>query len=369
MSCLGHLLPTASPAIRISLPVILDLIRDPEGEVKGMGPKAAGKHLAALRRFFQGQDGFTMIGRMAALIRYIVGMALTATLMAASSAMAADEAARLFASHALGLRQGAVAGEHAARALLAQMPGMSRQGAYEFWPPVFENAIVKLGRLRSPAPVALYYNPLLDIAVFTLWRKQGKAYRVASIRAVPGERLADAAVAVALQPTWTRDKAAPIAALRAISAERLGFFREAHPASAVEGGRESVTFAAAAKDLRAVLPRLAWNMAMRMQWAADGSVWLGPTLGEIDDALGTRDAGAIRTAASGTDLATAAALARLPVGFTEGLRLDMALDAGGNAHLLVASLPVDGHLYLFALCRLSGSNCGLRRLFLMSLAE
>ena len=121
--------------------------------------------------------------------------------------------------------------------------------------------------------------------------------------------------------------------------------------------------------MRAVLPRLAWNMAMRMQWAAEGSVWLSPTLGEIDDALGTRDAGAIRAAGSGTDSAAAAALARLPAGFTEGLRLDMALDAGGNARLLVASLPGDGHLYLFALCRLSGNNCGLRRLFLTTLAE
>ena len=101
---------------------------------------------------------------------------------------------------------------------------MSRQGAFELWPPVFENAIVKLGRLRSPAPVALYYNPLLDVAVFTVWRKQGQAYRVASIRAVPGERLADAAVAVALQPTWTKDKAAPIAALRSYLRQAVAVF-------------------------------------------------------------------------------------------------------------------------------------------------
>ena len=40
------------------------------------------------------------------------------------------------------------------------------------WRPFFANAVVALGRLPSSAPVALYYNPLLDVAVATLWEKQ-----------------------------------------------------------------------------------------------------------------------------------------------------------------------------------------------------
>ena len=319
--------------------------------------------------FFQRQHGFIMIRGVATVVWSIVGMALSATLVVASPAMARDERARLFASHVLALRNGAVTGEDTALAVLARIPGAPRGDVVELWPPVFENAIVKLGRLRSPAPVALYYNPLLDIAVFSLWQKRGQRYRVTSIRAVPGERLADAAAAVALQPPWTKDETSPIAALRGISANRLGSFREAHPASAVEGGQEGVTFATAAKDMRAVLPRLAWNVAMRVQWAAERSAWLGPTLERIDDALAARDGGAIRAAASGTDDATAEALARLPAAFTQRLRLDVTLDVSGNARLIVASLPEDGHLYIFALCRLSGRSCGLQRLFLISLAE
>ena len=160
-----------------------------------------------------------------------------------------------------------------------------------------------------------------------------------------------------------------MAALRDIPARRLGSFRKAHPATALEGFRDGVTFAAAANDMRAVFPRLAWNMAMRVQWAAGRPVWLGPTLERIDDALAARDAAAIRAGAPDTDAATASALARLPAGFVAGLRLDMTLDAGGNHRLMVASLPEDGRLYVFALCRLSGGSCGLRRLFLTSLIE
>ena len=77
------------------------------------------------------------------------------------------------------------------------------------WRPFFTNAIVKLGRLRSPAPVALQYNPLLDLAVFTLWEKQEEGYRVASVRALPGERLAGPGGAAKLRPQWTTAKRGP----------------------------------------------------------------------------------------------------------------------------------------------------------------
>ncbi len=310
-----------------------------------------------------------MIRGVATVVRNMFAMALAATLTTASSAMAQDEKARLFASHALALRKGGVTAEAGALAILAQIPGMPGVSVAELWPPAFENMIVKLGRLRSPAPVALYYNPLLDVAVFSLWQFRGDQYRVASVRALPGERLADAAASVTLQPSWTRDKAGPMAALRDIPAGRLASFRKAHPAAALEGSRDGVTFAAAADHMRAVLPRLAWNMAMRVQWAAGSPVWLDTTLGRIDDALAARDAAAIRAGAPDTDAATASALARLPAGFAAGLRLDMTLDAGGNDRLVVASLREDGRLYVFALCRLSGGSCGLRRLFLTSLIE
>ena len=125
-----------------------------------------------------------------------------AFLLVPSSVRAEDElSARVFAAHALDLRAAGVAGEVRAAAVLAEMPGVPLTGAEAslaiLWAPFFENAIVKLGRVQSAAPVALYYNPLLDIAVFTLWERREGQYRVASIRALPGENLADSEATVA----------------------------------------------------------------------------------------------------------------------------------------------------------------------------
>lgn len=287
---------------------------------------------------------------------------------------AQESPARLFAAHALALRAAGVAGDEAATGVLADMPGSGMVGGDPeslpvLWRPFFENTMVKLGRLVSPAPVALYYNPLLDVAVFTLWERHDGGYRVASARALPGERLADRDAAAALRPQWTAAKDGPVAALRSITAARLDAFRRAHPAESNEAGRDAATFAAAAADMRAALPRLVWNMAMRAQWAEDGSGWMGPALGTIDEALSTRDAAAIAAAAPDTDAATAAALARLPAAFGEELTLDLTLEAGGNHRLMVASSPADGHVFTLALCRLDRGVCRLRRFLLTSLAE
>ena len=303
-----------------------------------------------------------------------LALLLLAAIAPGPAGAAAQEApARLFAAHALALRAAGVEGGAAAAEALAAMPGASAAGAGEslsaLWRPFFTNAIVKLGRLRSPAPAALYYNPLLDLAVFTLWEKREEGYRVASIRALPGERLADPGAAAPLRPQWTAAKRGPAIALARTAAARLDAFRRAHPADAGGAGRDAVSFAAAAADLRAALPRLVWNMAMRALWADERFGWLGPALGRIAEALAARDAAAVRAAAPDTDAATAGALARLPAAFAAGLALDMTLEAGGNDRLIVASPPGDGHIYALALCRLDGGACRLRRLLLMPLVE
>ena len=117
---------------------------------------------------------------------------------------AEESAARVFVAHSLDLRAAGVAGEARATAVLADMPGVPFKGAEEslpaLWAPFFENAIVKLGRVQSDAPAALYYNPLLDIAVFTVWERRQGQFRVASIRALPGEHLADPEAVVTPRP-------------------------------------------------------------------------------------------------------------------------------------------------------------------------
>ena len=115
-----------------------------------------------------------------------------------------DTAAALFAAHVLALRADGVAGGASAGALLAGMSGAEPETEpFPLWTAFFENAIVKLGRLRSPGPVALYYNPLLDVALFTLWEPDEDSYRVVSVRALPGEKLADRDAVTPLRPAWS----------------------------------------------------------------------------------------------------------------------------------------------------------------------
>ena len=281
-----------------------------------------------------------------------------------------SSAARLFAAHALALRTDGLAGEGAAAEVLAALPGAAAAGASPpaLWRPFFANAVVALGRLPSPAPVALYYNPLLDVAVTTVWEKHDGGYRVAAARALPGERLEDPEAAVAPLPPWTAAPG-PVDALARTTAARLDAFRNAHPTQSAEPGRDAAAFAAAAADLRAALPRLVWNVVQSARWTDDAQPWLRPALAEVEAALAARHPSALVAAAPDTDPDTAAVLARLPAGFAAGLALDMVLEAQGDARLLVGSLPEDGDVYVLALCRLAGGGCALRRFVLLALLE
>ena len=235
------------------------------------------------------------------------------------------------------------------------------------WRPFFENAIVKLGRVRAPAPVALYYNPLLDVALVTFWERREENYRIASVRALTGERLVNPGVAVPEHPEWIGADD-PAAALARISHERLSAFRRTHPAELREGGHDDVTFSAAASDMRAALPRLVWLFAIRAQWAAETDPWLIPALVMIDEALAFGDAATLLASAPDTDTDTAIALAQLPRGFVDRLTLDMTLEIGGADRLLIASSVDDGDIYAFILCRLEDGECSLSRFILLSLS-
>ena len=47
----------------------------------------------------------------------------------------------------------------------------------------------------------------------------------------------------------------------------------------------------------------------------------------------------------------------------------MILPAGKEKRLLIGSMPDDGDVYLFVLCRMEGADCALRRFMLSSLSE
>ena len=329
-----------------------------------------------------------MTGKVAAAARQVgvghaagrrAGAALGA-LLAASMVLAAVHPtrsaaevpdARLFAAHALALRAEGAGATGTAAEVLALMPGSGRVGDELLpllWGPFFENAIVQLGRLGSPAPVALYYNPLLDIAVLARWEEQGEGYRVASVRALPGERIGEPAAAAPLLPEWMGAGDGALDALARVTAARLAVFRHAHPAKESAAGRDRATFASAAADMRAVLPRLVWNAASRAQWTEEMGSWLHPALAEVEAALDARDAGALAAAAPETDAETAETLAALPPAFASRLVLDLVLPAGERERLLIGSLPEDGDIYVFVQCRLGAEACALRRFALLSVS-
>lgn len=289
------------------------------------------------------------------------------------SARAATESpARLFAASALAFRAAALGGETSAMSVLSTMPGAAtvpNEVRPVLWGLFFENAIVKLGRLQSSVPVALYFNPLLDVALFTLWRRQEDAYVVQRARVLPGERLDGSGGPVSLFPEWIGTKSSPPTALARITAQRLEQFDRRHPAKARVPGRAKSTFAAAAANTRDAVARLAWNAAQRSAWTDAAQPWLVPTLRRIEDALNTGDAASLTALAPETDAGTAAAFSELPRGFVERLSLDMVLGAAENGRLLVGSVPEEGGVYIFATCRLADDVCELRRLALLSVVE
>ena len=293
--------------------------------------------------------------------------AMLVAIVAAGPARA-DAETRGFAAHALTLRAEVVDGRGAP--VLALIPGGLAQGFMaELWPAFFENTMVALGRLRSPAPRALYYNPLLDVAVSTIWEKRKGGWRLSVIRALPGERLAGRPGNVPSRPSWVAADERPVEALAATAAARLAAFRRAHPPGAKEAARIATTFAGDAADARAAWPRLMWNARLRTGWNTGTEPWLRPTLSDITETLSTGDAKAVTAAAPATDAATAEAIAGLPAEFAQRLVLDMVLSAGEDGRLLIGSLPDDGEMYFLVLCRLDGAACGLRRIMMVSLLD
>ncbi|MYD95037.1 MAG: hypothetical protein F4Y02_15405 [Chloroflexi bacterium] len=286
-----------------------------------------------------------------------------------TQAVAPVTGAGIYAAHALALRAAGVSGASEAVEVIATIPGVGavpREALASLWGPFFANAIVALGRVDSPGPMALYYNPLLDVAVVTVWTRDGDGFAVQSARALPGERLLDPNVSVELFPVWMTAPDDVGEALDRATAARLRAFARAHPPDSAEAAVRTVTFAAAARDLRALLPRLVWNGLQREQWSDGSQPWLETTLVAAEAALQAGAAGLTATAPL-TDAVTAAALAELPAQFAGGLALDLALEFGAAERLLVASLPSDGDIYLAIECQLDGAGCNLQRFTLLSL--
>ena len=297
---------------------------------------------------------------------------LMAVASAPTSVAGAEETGpRMFVAQALALRAASAAGGEEATLVFAEMPGaniVDREVLPLVWSGFFRNAVVKLGHLASPQPMALYYNPLLDVALLTLWEEYEDGYRMTSARALPGERLSDPSAEVPSRPDWTRSREGPASALARVTAKRLRAFRQTHPAEERTAGRDNATFAAAAADMRAALPRLVWNAGRHARWV-EAESWLGPALAAVSEALAAGDAAALLAAVPETDTETAAALVGLPAGFTRSLLLDAVFRDAGEERMLIGSSPDDGDIYVLVACRMEGGTCALRRFVLLSLLD
>ncbi len=302
--------------------------------------------------------------------------------------------ARQFAAEALAFRAAGLIGQAQAVEVLSAMPGAGDADARllaTLWSPFFANAIVKLGRINAMQPAALYYNPLLDIALYTFWRADADGYRIVSARTQPGSTAEDpaalpawlsaqvpedpAAQAPQGSPTQGAENSAaegpeisPVEALLATTKIHLDAFRRQHPAAALEAGRDPLSDDEAEQQLPPVLRRLLWNIAQITRWNEQDMPWLPPVLADIQQALTAHDPTGLVVAAPGTDDETAAVLAELPPEFAAGLTLDMVLELPDD-RLLIGSLPDDGAIYILAQCRPEASGCGLRRLVLLSLLD
>ncbi len=282
--------------------------------------------------------------------------------------MQTDDGARRFAAHALALRAAVVKG--GGNAVLSRIPGgLAERAPPGLWPAFFRNTMVALGRLRSPGPAALYYNPLLDVAVATRWEKQDDGWRVAAARVFPGEDSGGPPRAAAPRPSWLESDAGMVEALSATALSRLAEFHRLHPPGARSGAKAAASFADDAARAHAAWPRLLWNARQHAGWASGAPEWLRPTLARVTAALSSGDAGAVAAAAPATDPATAEAAAALPEGLAARLVLDMILDAGADRRLLIGSLPEDGQVYFLVQCRLEGAACSLRRILIVSLLD
>lgn len=304
------------------------------------------------------------------LARPALSLAAALAMCPAAFPASGDAQARAFAAHALALRAAVLEGE--GEVALAQIPGGGpRKRRPLLWSPFFENAVVVLGRLRSPVPVALYYNPLLDVALLSRWEMREGGYRIASIRALPGERLNDPGAAATPRPAWmtVTSEGGPVAALAAVTTTRLDAFRRAHPADASDRDRGGSTFAADADAAQPALSRLRWNAGQRAHWNSGIDLWLRPTLARIEKALSARDPISLMATAPATDASTAEAISSLPADHAALLVLDMVLDIGTDGRLLIGSSPGDGDIYFLVLCRLNGDTCPLHRVMMISVSE
>ena len=267
-----------------------------------------------------------------------------------------------FHDQALALRQLAVERSDEVLQVLRLIPGVNwllPQDAPEderdivlkqLWGSFFENVIVEVRATDKTTPSALYYNPLLDVALLTHWEQDATtAYRLSGLRVAPGERFSAAGAMVPAAPGWMNGSA-PIDILYDTNMERLTVFRRSSLAE--HTGDADQKYEQAVRDLKAAQPRLEWNASQRIAWHSEANTWLSETIDTIEDTIALGDEAELIAKASETDAETAGVLVSLPSGLVDQLTLDIVLTYEEEERLLVISLPDDGDFFIMVKCRI-----------------
>ena len=104
-------------------------------------------------------------------------------------------AENLFLSTVLSLRTIAILEPQLARPNYEKMPitQLGKDSTFQeqrplFWSFFFRDSIVRIAMITSSTPLALYYNPLMDVVVKTTWTRVGtQRYELVEMQALPGE--------------------------------------------------------------------------------------------------------------------------------------------------------------------------------------
>ena len=218
------------------------------------------------------------------------------------------------------------------------------------WPDFFGNTVVAELALDDDLTEVLYYNPLLDVAIATLWAHSDRGdvvtAQISSMRALPGEHLKGDDNGVHQSPLWM-GSLDPIGTLVESARMRVASFR---------GGRReqnSDAYDVAVEGMQAIIPRLHWLVEQKGKWG--DAKWIEPLLLAIEDDLSMRDPMELLARAPQSGLETATALSALDRAFISQLGLDVVLEQDRTRFVVLSSL-LDGRYYLFVKCELTSDQ-------------
>ena len=235
------------------------------------------------------------------------------------------------------------------------------------WTQFFRNSIVKVGCLPSDQPVALYYNPIYDIGVLTLWKnKENRRFDLVSMQALSGECISDLKCqAVPLVPAWatTKDKLFT-QSIKNTTAQRLSAFAAQFPIDRAEPASLSLLGTVSMETLQLdaenrLITQTAFILTMDKQFSGTIKAFLA--------GLKEGNIAALQKVGFGMDKGIADELVRLPPPFRKAIDLAAVLPLGKDELLVFFSIPADPTWAFMMFLDRQGGDVGVKKLAIIEL--